>query len=188
MADGQYDKYTFTAPYDGRYRVEMTGMPVGSKVDLDFNDSGGKLLESNYGIGNGDGVTVKDLIGGSTYEVVVSYNNGSTPYLLEVGLQKPALDISYATIAYDSVEYKDQRNLYNFIPSKTGDYRFELSDVMGGVLLDMFAFDDSGNKLGSKEGIGNGDGLTLKNLKAGEVYEIRVRQSKGLGYYSLLIK
>ena len=69
MADGQYDKYTFTAPYDGRYRVEMTGM----------------------------------------------------------------------------------------------------SD-------------------GSKEGIGNGDGLTLKNLKAGEVYEIRVRQSKGLGYYSLLIK
>lgn len=187
-ADGQYDKYTFTAPYDGRYRAEMTGMPAGSKVDLDFYDSGGKLLESSYGIGNGDGVTVRDLTGGSTYEVVVSYNNGSTPYLLAVGLQKPALDISHATIAYDSVEYTDQRNLYNFTPSKTGDYRFEFSDVTGGVLLDMFAFDDPGNKLGSKEGIGNGDGLTLKNLKAGEIYEIQVRQSKGLGKYSLLIR
>ncbi len=52
----------------------------------------------------------------------------------------------------------------------------------------MFVFDDPGNKMGSKEAIGNGDGLTIKNLHAGETYEVQVRQSKGLGGYSLLIK
>ena len=107
-------------------------MDSGAAVDLDFYDSSGKLLDSSYGCSNGDGVTVKDLVAGQTYEVVVSYGNMATPYVVSVGMQKRALDISSATEASDSIDYTDQRNLYNFTPSKNGDYRFEIAGLSSG--------------------------------------------------------
>ena len=60
--------------------------------------------------------------------------------------------------------------------------------MSAGSRVDLDFYYSSGKLLESNYGIGNGNGLTLKNLRAGEVYEIQVRQSKGLGYYSLLIK
>lgn len=188
LGDGQYDKYTFKATNDGRYRAEMSGMDSGAVVDLDFYDLSGKLLDSSYGCSNGDGVTVKDLVAGQTYEVVVSYGNMATPYVVSVGMQKRALDISSATEASDSIDYTDQRNLYSFTPSKNGDFRFEIAGLSSGVLVDILAFDDPGNKLDAREAAGNGEGITLKNLKAYETYEIQVRQNKGLGSYVLLVK
>lgn len=185
---GQTDSYTFTAPRDGRYRAEINGLFGPDSLNIYFFDSSGKLLESRNGCTDGQGVTVKDLVGGETYMVAVEQNSGTGNYYILVGMQKPTIDVSYASQVNDSMDYTDQRNVYEFTAPSDGNFTFEVSGMYDGMSVQMYIFDDPGNKVDYKDNATNGSSLTLKDLKAGDTYEVQVRQKSGFGEYTLFIR
>lgn len=184
---GQQDSFDFVTPRDGRYRVEMSGMPAGMTVNMAYYDSSGKELESARGCGNGDGMTVKYLDANANYRIKVSQASGSGPYTLNVGVQKPTVDLTGVSQVNDRVEYTDQRNLYYFKVPHDGTYRFGITGLTAGTNVQMYIFDDPGNKIDYNDSCGNGEGLTLQNVTAGTIYEIQVRQNMGLSEYMLTV-
>ena len=186
-SDDQRDSYTFEAPFDGRYRADISGMQSGTAVELYFYDSAGNRLGSNTYCTNGEGVTVKDLTAGSTYEVRVEQYSGYSSYSLNIGLQKPTTDISDITELTDSIEYTDQRNVYSFAAPIDGRYRFELSNMMSGTAVELYVFNSLGETVASNTYCTNGEGVTLKGATAGEVYDVQIRQYSGFSNYTFAI-
>jgi len=184
---GQKDTFNFVTPRDGRYRVQMSGLSSGMTVDMRFLSPTGEELGAQTGCRNGEGVTVKYLEANKNYTIEISQNKGTGGYGIDVGIQKPTPDISGITQINDSVEYTEQRNLYNFTVPKNGTYRFEMANLASGTDTQMYIFDDPGNKISEDTSCRNGEGLTLKDVKAGDIYEIQVRQNTGLSSYTLNI-
>lgn len=183
--------YPFTPAITGRYRFEISGLTEGTdhKVNLTVNNSGGgEVAATKYGITNYEGLTVKDMQAGETYQVLVEQYNGLDSYTLSIGNQKETLDITGDTVVKDSVEFRDQRNVYLFTPPLTGRYRFEISDLTKGsnhkVNLLVFNSGD-GEEASTEYGIANGEGLTVKGMQAGETYQVQVRQYSGYDSYHL---
>ncbi len=184
---GQSESFNYSIPREGRYRVEVTNMPEAMSVDVSFYDSKGEVVGEEKGCKNGQGVTVKYLDPKNTYTIQVKQNSGTGSFRLAVWEQKPTKDVTELTRIDESVEYTDQRNLYNFEVPLDGRYRFELSGLESDTETDMLIFNDPGDKISEKIGCGNGEGLTLDNVKAGEIYEVQVRQKNGFSGYSLNI-
>lgn len=185
--------YPFTPAITGRYRFEISGLTVGTnhKVNLTIkNSGGGEEAATNYGITNGEGLTVKDMQAGETYQILVEQYNGLDSYTLSIGNQKETLDITGNTVVKDSVEFRDQRNVYLFTPPITGRYRFEISDLTKGSShkVNLLVFNSGGGEEDATNyGITNGEGLTVKDMQAGETYEVQVRQYSGYDSYHLNI-
>ena len=75
----------------------------------------------------------------------------------------------------DSIDYRDQIVKYTYTPAITGRYRFEMSDLDPSAEVDVAIYNASGNKLsGTSYGVGNGEGITVDDLTAGQQYEIHV--------------
>lgn len=185
--DDQRDSYTFEAPYDGRYRADISGMQSGTAVELYIYDSAGYRLGADTYCTNGEGVTVKDLSAGSTYEVRVVQDTGFSSYSLAIGFQKATTDISNITELTDSVEYTDQRNVYSFVVPIDGRYRFELSNMMSGTATELYVFNSLGETVASDTYCTNGEGVTVKDMKAGEIYDVQIRQDTGFSSYVFTI-
>ncbi len=183
----QRNVYTFTAPRDGRYRFEVSGITSGCAVELYVFNSLGESLGSDTYCTNGEGVTLKSIKAGEVYTVNVRYSTGYTNYTLAFGSQKPTVDASELTQITDSIEYTDQRNVYSFSPSEDGRYRFEIEGLKSGCAVELYVFNSLGESLDSDTYCTNGEGVTLKSLDSNETYEIQVRQSSGLSSYSLNI-
>ena len=191
--DDQVDTYNFTPAVTGRYRFEIQGLTKGTnnEVNLAVNNSGGGNLDStSYGISNGDGLTIKDMQAGETYQIQVKEYSGFDSYQLIIGHQKETIDISDYTIISDSIQYTDQRNVYLFTPQITGRYRFEISGMTKGTNneVDLLVFNSGGGvEDQTSYGIMNGDGLTIRDMQAGQTYEIQVRYYSGYDSYNLNI-
>ncbi len=183
----QRNVYTFTAPRDGRYRFEVSGITSGSAVELYVFNSLGETLGSDTYCTNGEGITLKSIKAGEVYTVNVRYSTGYTNYTLAFGSQKPTVDASELTQIIDSIEYTNQRNVYSFSPSEDGRYRFEIEGLRSGCAVELYLFNSLGETLSSDTYCINGEGITLKSLDSNETYEIQVRQSSGLSSYSLNI-
>lgn len=185
--DDQEDIYTFTAPYDGRYRVDLTNLMSDTNVELYIYDDLGERIASDSYCQNGEGLTVKDLKAGRAYTIKVKQDNGYSNYLLSVGLQKATVDITGITEFTDSVEFTDQRNVYSFTVPINGRYRFELSGMQGGTAVELYMFNSLDETVASDSYCQNGEGITVKDLKAGEIYEIQIRQDEGYSSYKMNI-
>lgn len=191
--EDQVDIYSFTPRVTGRYRFEISGLTEGTdhKVNLVIKNSGDGIVDStDYGIMNGDGLTVKDMKAGETFQIQVKQYSGLDSYTLRIGNQKETLDITGYTIIKDIMEFKDQRNVYLFTPPTTGRYRFEISDLANGTdhKVNLLVFNSGGGEEDSTSyGIANGEGLTIANMQAGQTYEIQVRQYSGYDSYNLNI-
>ncbi len=183
----QYNIYSFTVPLDGRYRFDISGMQSGNRVDLYIIDSLGYSVGYQTYCKNGDGVTLKGLKGGEVYQVQVRYNNGFGIYTLSIGMQKPAVDITEISEISESIQYTDQRNVYTMTIPETGRYRFDISGMQSGMRVDLYIFDSLGETVGYQTYCKNGYGVTIKDLKAGKVYEVQVRYNDGFGDYTLSI-
>ena len=181
----QEDSYSFTAPYDGRYRVEIDRLKADTSVYLSITDRDGYELDYAY-CGNEDGLTVDDLEAGETYEVKVAEDYGFSTYELNIGLQKDALDISDLTELNDSLEFVGQRNVYTFEVPMDGTYRFEFAGMQNGTDTLIQFIDDLGETIYYAYCV-NKDGITVEKLKAGDVYEIWVDQDVELSSYTLKI-
>lgn len=191
--EDQVDTYSFTPSVTGRYRFEISDLTEGTnhKVNLVIKNSGDGIVEStSYGVTNGDGLTVKDMQAGETFQVQVKQYMGLDSYALSIGNQKETLDVTGYTVVKDSVEFRDQRNVYLFTPPITGRYRFEISDLTKGSdhKVNLLVYNSGGGEEASTSyGIMNGDGLTIPSMQAGQTYEIQVRQYSGYDSYNLNI-
>lgn len=191
--DGQVDPYFFTPSITGRYRFEISGLTEGTdhKVNLVIKNSGGGIVDStSYGIANGDGLTVDGMQAGETFQIEVKQYTGLDSYTLSIGNQKGTLDVTGFTVVKDSVEYKNQRNVYLFTPPITGRYRFEISDLTKGSdhKVNLLVYNSGGGEEAStRYGIMNGDGLTIASMQAGQTYEVQVHQYSGYDSYNLNI-
>ena len=183
----QRNVYYFSVPLTGRYRFDMSDIYSGTDVELYVFDSLGNTVASDTFCTNGEGITVRDLQAGSTYEIQVRQDNGFSGYKLNIGYQKSTIDISDYTVVSDSVEYTDQRNVYSFTVPVDGRYRFELSGMTGGTDVELYMFNYLGETVASDTYCTNGEGITVKDLKEGETYEVQVRQDNGFSAYTLSI-
>lgn len=183
----QNNWYTFTAPIDGRYRFEVTGVQNDTDFELYMFNSLEETLASDTYCTNEEGITVKDLKAGETYQVQVRQDSGFSSYTLFIGYQKNTVDISAISSLTDSIEYTDQRNVYVFTAPVEGRYRFELSGMLSGTDIELYLFNSLGETVDSDTYCTNGEGITAKGLEAGQTYELQIRQDSGLSGYTLSI-
>ena len=154
---GQEDLYTFEAPCNGTYRVDVSGMSGDMEVNLYAYDASGAGFTSASRCSNGQGMTVMGLSAGSTYQIGVKQREEYGSYDMNIGLQKESLDITAYTQLTDSLEYTDQTNVYLFTAPRDGRYRFEFSEMMG------------------------------YEMTEGETYQIQVHQREGYSSYILSV-
>jgi len=187
----QRNVYSFTPPITGRYRFEITNLTKGSDHEVNllvYNSGGGEEASTSYGIMNGDGLTIASMQAGQTYEIQIRQYSGIDSYNLNIGYQKDSLDITGFNIIADSIQYRDQKNIYFFTPTVTGRYRFEISNLTKGSSneVNLYVWNSRGGEEGSTSyGVMNGEGLTIKDMQAGETYQIQVRQYSGYDMYNL---
>ena len=92
--ENQEDWYSFTAPYEGRYRIDITGIQNGTNVRLYLYDDLGNVVASDTYCINKDGITGKGLEAGKIYSIKVKQGNGYTSYSLAIGMQKAPIDLT----------------------------------------------------------------------------------------------
>lgn len=185
--DDQKDEYWFTPKNSGRYRFDINGLQNGTSVRLYVKDDSGTSLGSDTYCCNGEGVTIKDLPAGKECQILVRQDSGFSNYSLDIGMQKPTVDVTGYTEISDSIEFRDQRNVYKFIAPIDGCYRFEISGLQSGTDVALYMFNYLGETLASDTYCCNDEGITVKDLKAGVEYEIQVRQDSGFSTYSMAI-
>ena len=176
-------KYEFTTGEAGTYRLEFSDVPQNVWFKLYLYNASMEQLSYESG-DNGDGITA-DLEAGTKYYFVVEqgYNTGS--YTLNIGPQKPTIDISTYTSVDDSIQFTNQRNIYFFTSTEAGTYRFELSDVPQNVWFKLYLYNASMEQLSYESG-DNGDGITA-DLDANTEYYFVVEQGYNTGSYTLNI-
>lgn len=183
----QRNVYSFTAPEDGRYRLEFTDIKYGTKVHLRIYDSNDQSIVDTY-CENQEGETIKDIIAGEVYEVqVVQYSNLGD-YTLNIGKQKPAVAVDGSTSVNDSIQYTDQRNVY-ILPGEQGEsYKVTILNMNADQNIELVAFDELGYEMSSASYVNVNGSISFGPLESDQEISIQVRQSTGLGGYTVVIK
>lgn len=183
----QCNNYYFTAPVDGLYRFELSEMYEGTAVAIFVEDHLGKPVASDGYCKNGNGVEAKELKAGETYYIQIYQAKEYTGYILTIWSPKEKLDISEYMYVKDSIQYEDQCNVYVFTVPVSGDYSFMLNEIYEDCSVGIYMENYLGEIVGSDSSCKNGEGVKVKNLNAGETYEIYIYQKKGFSDYSLFI-
>lgn len=183
--EGQEDEYSFKAANYGSYRIDITGLQSDTAVALYVTDEYGDTLKSDTYCKNGEGITLNDLTAEHTYTILVKQASGLSQYSLAIGMQKPAINVSGYTCIADSLEYRAQRNIYLFTAPVDGLYRCELSEMQSGTQVELCMLNRLGEVIGSDSYCSNNEGITVKSLKAGEEYQVEVRQLNGFSSYTI---
>ena len=181
----QKDEYSYVPEVGGIYRFEFSDVPSGTYYNLYVFNSGNECIKYSTDLDNGDGITVS-LEAGQSYTIRVDQYKNTGSYVLNVGPQKPLVDVSQCTAVNDSIQYTEQENSYSFIAPRDGLYRFELSNVPEGTDLSIYACNSGWESLKYAVDLDNGDGITL-GLSEGQTYYIRAVQYRGVGNYTLNI-
>ena len=183
----QRNTYVFTAPLDGTYRFELSGVQYDTDFELRMYNYLGEMLESDLYCINGEGISVNNLKSGETYQIEIRQDYGFSSYSMYIGYQKETIDISELSSFTDSIEYTDQRNVYTLTVPVEGQYTFEISGMMNDTDVELYLFNDLGETVDSDLYCINGEGISVDGLEAGKVYELQIRQDYGLGGYTLSI-
>lgn len=122
------------------------------------------------------------LDAGKTYEIQIRQDSGIGDYCLKVGFQKATTDITGYTSVIDSVEYADQKNVYEFTANISGRYRLDITETNANNSYRLMVWDHL-----EKVIVDTYDSGTYLNLTKGEVYEIQIRYDSGYDSYKLNI-
>ena len=177
----QKNLYEFTSTEAGTYRFELSNVPQNIWFYFKLYNSSMEQLKSGSG-DNGDGITY-ELDANTKYYFEVEQGGNVGSYTLNVGSQKPLVDISEYISVNDSTQFTNQKNLYEFTPSKSSTYRFELSNTSNNVWFYYKLYNSSMEQLQSGSG-DNGDGITY-DLDANTKYYFEVEQGGNYGSYTL---
>lgn len=179
--------YSYEIPVSGRYRFQIEDITNNSRISLNIYNDLGECIASDDYCSNGEGLTVKELEAGDNYEIVVSYCDYATPYTLYIGQQKETVDTKGYNVINDSIEFYDQRNVYDFSPNEDGRYRFEITELHANCRVELLVFNHLGEVIAEDDYCSNNEGLTVKDLNASEKYSIQVRYQDGYSDYTLKI-
>lgn len=179
--------YSYTIPVSGRYRFQIEDIVNSNRVSLNIYNDLGECVASDDYCSNGEGLTVKDLEAGDDYKIVVSYCDDATPYTLYIGQQKETVDTQGYNVINDSIEFYDQRNVYDFSPDEDGRYRFEITELHANCRVELLVFNHLGEVIAEDDYCSNNEGLTVKNLSSSENYSIQIRYQDGYSDYTLKI-
>ena len=142
-------------------------------------------MGGSSGIGNESGVTV-ELAANEIYTIkVIQYSNIGT-YIMAIGKQQNTQDITGRDSVSGDITYKDQKNVYEYIPSSTGEYIFSLYNMSSGFSVRLHIYDSLGYKVGGSSGMSNESKVTVE-LTAGETYTIYLIQYSNTGSYNVNI-
>lgn len=103
-------------------------------------------------------------------------------------LDNKELEIGKAEIISYSgkIKKEEQDDVYSFSPDRNGTYRVELSGIHNSGDMKVSIYDPLGERMHYTYA-GNGEGLTLTDLKKGKKYKIHVSYDNGLSPYTLSI-
>ena len=173
--------YEFTSTETGRYRFELSDVPQNTWFKFYLYNASMEQLD--YGSGdNEDGITA-DLDADTEYYFVVEQCGNTGSYTLNVGSQKPVIDISDYTSINDSTQFKNQRNIYKFTSFVEGTYRFELSNISKDTWFNFYLYNSSMEQL-EYGSVDNGDSITA-DLDADTEYYFVVEQGWNTGDYTM---
>lgn len=183
--EGQQVYYNYTPAEDGKYRFEIAQINQGVLVSISIYDDAGYEVDYNNGIGQGDGVTTT-LNAGRTYRVIVKQYSNLGAYTMNIGAQKPTIDISGVTVLRDGITYRGQKNNYMFTAAEDGVYRFEIDRINSGVSVSMELLDEAGYTVEQNTYMGKNDGLCAE-LQKDKTYRLIVSQCSDCGDYTMTI-
>ena len=83
--------------------------------------------------------------------------------------------------------HEGQTDVYQLTVPEDGRVRLEISELYDYAKVALLVYNTRGECVAQDKYCGNGEGVTLKDLKAGEQYEIRVTQLEKLSRYILSI-
>ena len=183
--EGQEDFYSFTAPYDGTYRIDFSEMYAGFSVNCTVTDRLGQVVSEAWYAENGEGLTLEKLVAGETYSIAITQCSSTGAYIASVWFQPAPVPIDGASAVNDNVAFTDQVNVYTFVPEIEGAYRFDIREMMSGVSVDMTVVDRLGQVVAEAWYVENDEGLTVDGLVAGDTYRLLVEQVNDFGSYTL---
>lgn len=133
----QTNFYSFTAPFDGTYRFEFSGISDAASFTMALNEGGEDgftFVDSDFHMGNGDGITTQ-FTAGTTYRLIMQWSidtdeqnriiahQGNSGYTLNIGTQKAIVGLPAISSTADSIQ---------FTAPEDGTYYFVLDDVPEG--------------------------------------------------------
>ena len=180
---GQTNNYLYTANVSGIHRFQIEQINSGIQVSLYVYDAAGYRLNYNTSIGQGSGVTVT-LDKGETYSVVIKQAAGYNSYTMSIGSPKEVVNISGYDIVNDSIQFYDQENIYTYTPTVSGSYKLSLANVVSGVNISVYIYDDADYRINYSTGMSNTSSLSA-SLEANRTYIIKAKYSSNHGSYSL---
>ena len=129
-------------------------------------------VDENKETDNDRGILKIDSIASSTYNAVA--------------IEDASFEIQpNEIIGFSGEVSSDGQNIdYEYIPSLSGIYRFEFSNVPNGTDMRLRIYNSGWEQIKTDYDLDNGDGLT-ENLTAGETYYVRVEQYREYGSYTL---
>lgn len=169
----QRDKYRYTAPVSGTYRLD-TDLSSGGEIRIRI--SGENENSINYGT---NGLTI-DLEKGETYIISAEYINGTCDYIISIGVPIEITDISGNTSVSGSIAYQDQKDRYLYTAPISGTYYFSTNLSAGGeVRVRISGENERSLNYGT-------NGLTA-DLEAGKTYILSVEYTNTSCTYTLSI-
>ena len=181
----QWNKYTFIPSISGVYRFDLSDMINGFEVKFFVYDSLGYNVGGYSGVGNGSGITV-DMVAGETYTIHVGQYSNLGSYIMSIGKQLSTQDITGERAFSGEITYTNQDNIYNYIPTSSGEHKFTIQNINKGFEVKFFVYDSLGYNVGGYSGVENG-GVISANLNANEKYTIHIRQDNNYGSYGVSI-
>lgn len=178
----QRNVYKFIVPRDGRYHFELAEVHSGTSFDFMVFDHLGETIGTNYGAGNEDGITIKDLKKGEECTIQIRQSSGFGSYQLCIGSQKDIIEVSPNTIINDSIQYIDQRNVYNFTCGDSDSHTVTITGLDDSCSVDLKAFNHLGESITTNYGSINGNSIEIS-----EDCTIQVVQENDISNYTITI-
>lgn len=156
----QRDRYYYTAPTSGTYRLD-TDLSSGGQVRIRISGENGNSLDSGH-----NGLTI-DLEEGKTYILSVEFYDAPCDYTVNIGIPKSIDDITGSSSLSGSITYQDQKDRYYYTAPTSGTYRFD-TDLSAGGQVRIRISGENGSSLNS-----NYNGLSI-DLEEGKNYILSV--------------
>ncbi len=176
----QENEYKYTAPKSGIYRFDFDINDVNNDYIFYIYDAKNEeLIRKHF---SDEGGTL-ELSSGEVYKIKIVQNEGMPEYSIKINEPnepKPVQD----NIINGNINFIDQNDIYNFVPTRTGIYRFDfdIDDVNKSYAFLMF--DSKRTEIART--YSSDDGKTIE-LQEGENYEIQIKQNTDFAAYAINI-
>ncbi len=178
-------KYKFVPPVSGLYRFDISELRDNAKVYINIYNELNEIVKEKR-VGNDEGVTVSGMNAGEKYTIEVEQWDGKSNYSMKIGYQNPTIDVSGVQIIIGAISYVDQVNVYEFVPPVSGLYRFDMSELYDNAKVVICVYNRL-NETVKKGTVGNGEGITVEEMNAGEKYTVEVEQWSGISSYNVIV-